>query len=64
MVKFTSIHVGVILNTGKYYVLYGSPPGEEQEVMGGEEGVVIEPIVGVEEETVLEQMRMFSKYCL
>ena len=30
--------------------------------MEGEEGVVIEPIVGVEEETVLEQMRMFSKY--
>ena len=33
--------------------LYESPPGEEQEVTGGEEGVAIASIVGVEEETVL-----------
>ena len=38
--------------------LYESPPGEEQEVTGGKEGVVIASIVGVEEETVIDQVCM------
>ena len=62
MVGFTSIHVGVIVNPvwiqENINSLYGSPPGEEQEVVGGEEGIVIEPVVGAEEETVIEPVCM------
>ena len=38
--------------------MYGSPPGEEQEVARVEEEIVIEPVVGVEVEAVVEQVCM------
>ena len=52
MVGFTSIRVGLFFKPG----LYGSPPGEEQEVVRVKEEIVIEPVVGIEEEAVVEQV--------
>ena len=41
--------------------MYGSPAGEEQEVVGVEEEIVIEPVGGVEVEAVVEQVCMVFK---
>ena len=38
---------------------YGSPPGEEQEVGRVEEEIVIEPVIGVQDEAVVERVCRF-----
>ena len=48
--------LGVIFNPVWIQENINSLLGEGQEVMGGEEGVAIVPIVGVEEETVIDQV--------